>query len=1090
MSVNKHLVEEKSTLLKNKLEKISASLATGTFQTEEEVTSEVVRILNDFYRDLQEPIFVPLPISQNDLPDPDLYNKIWNTILDDLSVVFKELENLEGVTIGNFNFVSTEADRLLARLKNTSSHLGDYILYSTNPTKGAFYFKDSFNDLSRIEVNSPLLNLTQCDVDQDQGIVTLPINKEKESFIAISATPILNANSNGVPGNNQQLGANFNGDPVVILDNNPDTWFEYESVVPVTSEPLEPLILDMTINIGDEKVINYIRVNPNNFGTRTVVNIDTIETSLDGKIYINVKDDIPIGDFLTKDEENVFVLSPSTSKFAGQGIYSFTPRKAKYVHIIFRQAEPYVISTTQGDKLRYAIGIRDIDIRGYQYLPEGEFVSREYAIINDSIRKIAIDTNQNPIEESTLCAIKYFISPDNGQSWHELRPKSFSGFANFEAEVPEILDFNGSADNTIRTQVPVQSIKFKATLSRSDDAFEDGSSALKKQIQSTSELHHIPEGAPFLLALENPPVDGSISVIDPLYGSRGLEQVRYVVGTGNDSTFYLPYTKMKRVMKKVEKPFNTDPVIWQTKPAPVSDWMHVGVGAEEWATATQPLADYGADYETDVTFRRFIYEPVTAKLTFGTGLDTMKPPSDEPITVWMEAERLFPSEVQGAHKAKLDFSTSNDKTQFSIKRYAAEVSVMERLPINASIIHLDYKNITDEGTIEDTLDGLGFTNKVSFVNGVDELTAATMWSIDTANGLLYLGAPVPADTNEVLTYSYQAITELSTTDWEWETSDTIRDSIQITDDAWVTIQAKEQDLPVTNGNRAFDLAHFSIVKGTVEFTLKDGTANVPESEDPFRTEVPFKDGITELALTTMKVTEKVPALTVNGDIAFFNVSLPLVEGGDVLFSNTDLFKRRVEIGQFSLFGDYFVMDDGAEATYRLVGVYFPSALVGGYPDLPLSITGTIQYMYTLPNGRTTGLYSIDYANGIIYTQRPTLDEVSTPSVLPGGSPHVNDWSLKVNYQYTDYRAEYPIARLLPTEAYEINRTDRTIKIKDSEVLLRGKVSREIASVQRPYYQVNYDFVSETREKIEELKDFFTPVLKDYVIKVVTKGQLV
>src|SRR5690606_17616470 len=248
----------------------------------------------------------------------------------------------------------------------------------------------------------------------------------------------------GTPGNNQEVNASWNGDLSTILDNNADTWFEYEQVVSKNLKSVDPLILDITVNLGTEQVINYIRINPNNFGTKTIIQIENIETSIDGQTYISVKDDVPIDGLETDDEENIFTLSPSTSKYAGQGIYSFTPRKVKYIHFIFKQDEAYVINTPTGEKLRYAIGLRDIEMRGYHYLNEGEVVSREFSIIGQQIRKIALDTNQNPNEESPLGSIEYYVSADSGQTWNQIRPKYFNAGANQANLIPEILDYNGS----------------------------------------------------------------------------------------------------------------------------------------------------------------------------------------------------------------------------------------------------------------------------------------------------------------------------------------------------------------------------------------------------------------------------------------------------------------------------------------------------------------------------------------------------------------------------------------------------------------------------------------------------------------------
>jgi hypothetical protein len=453
MSANKHLIEDKSVLLKEKLDKLSStlqsSLKAGDFQTQEGYFLEAIRILNGFYRTLNEPQIESPNVSQDQLPDLDIYQELWDKLLEDLTIMFTEIENVEDLTVGNFNFATTEANRLTARLKTVSSKLGDYILYALHPTKDSLFFKDSFNDLSKIDVNSALLNVTECEINQDEGVVTLPVNRGEISAIRITETPIIDPSSNGIAGNNQELGAQHNGDVVTILDNNPDTWFEYENVVIGTLDTKTPLILGLTINLGSEAVINHIRVNPNNFGTKTTIQIDSIDTSIDGEVYTSVKDDIPVADFVTEDEANIFTLAPSTSKYAGQGLYTFTPRKAKYVRFVFRQTEPYVIDTPNGERLRYAIGLRDVDIRAFPYEGSGEIVSIPFEV-GDEIRKVLLQSNQNPTTLSELASIRYYISPDDGGTWYEIQPKELEGTSGV-VSTPEILEFNGVSPDTIVT---------------------------------------------------------------------------------------------------------------------------------------------------------------------------------------------------------------------------------------------------------------------------------------------------------------------------------------------------------------------------------------------------------------------------------------------------------------------------------------------------------------------------------------------------------------------------------------------------------------------------------------------------------------
>ena len=118
MSSNKYTIQDRSDLLQNKLQSLAKALdsnsATREFQTEEEVVQEALKILGSFYESLNEPGFDPEQVSAGDLPDKDIYNDIWNSLIDDLSVVFTELENLGDLTVANFNYLTTESNRLTA----------------------------------------------------------------------------------------------------------------------------------------------------------------------------------------------------------------------------------------------------------------------------------------------------------------------------------------------------------------------------------------------------------------------------------------------------------------------------------------------------------------------------------------------------------------------------------------------------------------------------------------------------------------------------------------------------------------------------------------------------------------------------------------------------------------------------------------------------------------------------------------------------------------------------------------------------------------------------------------------------------------
>lgn len=1064
MVANRYLIADQSKILRTKLDNLSTklqqSLTAGEAQTQEAYLFEAIKIIDEFYRSLNEPKLELGLVRADDYPDPEIFNKLWQDLLDDLISIFKEIENIESLAIANFNFVSTEANRLIARLKSVSSKLGDYILFAVDASKDFIYYKDSFNDISRVDVNSPLLNKEPGEINQIEGIVTLPIDRTKDPRLVVKESPIINPSSNGTAGNNQELGSLWNGDLSVLLDNNPDTWFEYEKVVIPTKDDKTALILDLTINMGEQKIVNHIRINPNNFGTKTIVKIEEIETSLDGEVYTSIKDDIPVGGFTTEDEENIFILAPSTSKFAGQGIYTFTPRKVKYIRFILRQEEPYIISTVVGDRLRYAIGLRDIEIQALTYKSEGEIVSRPYQS-SDEIRKIILQSNQNPSEISDLAEIRYYISPDNGSSWHELSPENFSDGQYRVVQpnstqsgvsvkrIPEILEFNGSSEQSISTVVPVNTIRFKALLRREDTAFEEGTFALQKEKLTASELHPVPKAQPFSFDLNNPPINKTVVVVDPMFGSRGDSSSPYVIGFvegGKKQLKYrLPFGELPRPMKKE---FNNG--VWRTVPVVANEWMHLEVNGEEWTHSTALISSY-----TGGTEKVFSMSIKDSLLQFGDDTNSKFPGDEARIDLYFDRENLFPSEDEDAHLAKLDFHTSSNKDAFSIKRYGSVLEYVETLPTNSTVIHLTYSQITDYSNIETQLASASKT-RVDHINGRDELITDASWSIDEDTGIIYLRTPISPDADVVVSYSYQPIYVLTEDEWDWGTTNLLRDSVEIKESAWITIPVEDSLTPIDN-SVILELSKMSIEKGSLNIEALDSGSSVDATLDPFLKEVDFINGRVELKGEVTKTVEAIPSLVAGSQTFSLNEKIHDNSVYPVVFSNKTLFSS-INNPPVSP-GEYYV-----DLSTNEVTVY-----VGTVPDN----LGTITYFYKDPNFNSNGLYSVDYKFGKVYSQR-VLD---------------SSWSITAKYEYSDFRAEYRIARLLDPKDYQVDIINKRVSIKDTEIFRRAMLPSRRPDGFPPQYLVNYDYVAETRENIQDLKQYFSPVIKDYALKVLTKGRI-
>jgi hypothetical protein len=1084
--INKYLVSSQSEVLQQKLKsllgQLSINSSTNNLQTQEVLLQEAMAVLKTFYSSPEKSIFKSIPVQSMSLPDGTFYNNLWNNILADLTVLFSSLENIETIAVDAFNTVQADIDRVINRLKKVSSLVGDYALFTEN-IRDAFYFSDSFNDLSKIDIGSIFLANQECSIDQDQGIVILPIDTSQNPVLSSDITVTINSASNGTAGNNQELGVPVNSNSNSILDNNPDTWFEYEKVLSSTDTNTNPLILDMSFTLKTPSIINSIRINPNNFGTKTIIEIKDISTSEDGLIYTSIKDDIPISNFLTIDEPNIFLLAPSTSKYAGQGFYTFNPRTVKYIHFVFSQSESYPITTGSGIKQRYAIGLRDIELLAYIYLSQGDLISQSFTL-TDEIKKVSISTTQTPIQNNELVSIDYSISPDEGQTWFPIQQTGINGISGQQSSIPEILNFNSVDEKAINTNSPVTSLKVKLSLSRNDTNFDNNTNFLsEKGKQSISELYTISNSSPYSFELNNIPIQDTLKVIDPAFGSKGIPEAPYLVsGTetlgGTTTSFFLPLSGIKQPISKATLVGGT----YVRQNTASDSWIYCMVGGERWLHAVQPLTSYSANYSTDTQYKLFTFNPSNGQLSFGNGNNTVSPispGSNNLITLYFAPEQVYPLSDTNGHIFTLEYPTSNNKNNIQIMRYEDILGYLEKVPTNTSTIKLQKQNIVSTTNISSILTGLGFTTQKTFLNGKDELTTAASWSIDIINGVIYLGAATSAAVDSNFTYTAQTVTTLTNDDWDWKDIQGLQTKILIKDSAWLTRKQENLSLVLTEGAFLVELANLNIVNNSIDFELVDSSRlPITNDLDPLLQEVPFVDGLTELGIKQNIVINKIGKailpydLSNNYTIYSFDLDGNITDTPTqkISFSRTDIFKTligTVPTGGSSI-GDYYVERDPLSPNYKKVSV---KLTVKQYPWVSNTLydLGQVSYFANIINNNR-GLFSVDYQNGVVYTQRP-FDST---------------WVLNTSYEYTDFRVKYEIAREVPFTYDSVN---QLVILSDSEVVNKLKLPRG-TNVDRLTYQVMYDFISTQQSQISPLKQYFSPIVKDYSLKVLTKSQLI
>jgi hypothetical protein len=117
-----------------------------------------------------------------------------------------------------------------------------------------------------------------------------------------------------------------------------------------------------------------------------------------------------------------------------------------------------------------------------------------------------------------------------------------------------------------------------------------------------------------------------------------------------------------------------------------------------------------------------------------------------------------------------------------------------------------------------------------------------------------------------------------------------------------------------------------------------------------------------------------------------------------------------------------------------------------------------------------GYYTVDYLSGTIYTYSPVSG------------------LLYVDYNKSEYYAEYNIAVEIPKEEYAVDTEGSLIKFSD-RYIVRTFSNSLVKSSSRTLFKTSYRFARELEQNPRELEPFFTPVLKDYRVAILTQKRI-
>ena len=521
----------------------------GKAATEEELRDYVNEVIHLYYDKLGEPLFLARKAEQDQLPFLEEHQWNKSEMHEDLKILFAELDAITKYLVDYFNYAQSEQKRILSIVKGINGLVGDMQLLAEENTPNTLYIKESFTNHEQVE-----LSMTdpenRAQVSTQEGILTL---RRSQSVNQSTAGKVRQIQGNGDAGTSHLVrrirtedneteyvfvaSQTPNDKDKALLDASPDSIFEYQMVN--TPEDFKEqgrrydfewakgdknndmLRAKIVVQLPDAVDVNWINVNPYHPPNSTgQLLVHSIRTSEDGFDYKGLYED---GTYVLNNEINttpesyrleaLFTGSNDyeASKFAGQGIWSFPTRKAKYIEFVFEQPGSYtelvgqeafykrnknssmwtrirrqevpnyiaegkvgtfsLDSTTEVKKIveategwRYVIGLRDINIMSYEFVETSEYVSKAFKV-PEGIREVLLYANekipQTYLEKIATSNdwIQYFVSFDD-ITWHRVSPVHHQPVV--DPFPPKILGVNGNeADLNQAFQLYRQNIAMK-----------------------------------------------------------------------------------------------------------------------------------------------------------------------------------------------------------------------------------------------------------------------------------------------------------------------------------------------------------------------------------------------------------------------------------------------------------------------------------------------------------------------------------------------------------------------------------------------------------------------------------------------------
>ncbi len=812
-----------------------------------------------------------------------------------------KMQKLAELFLKHFNSQNIALLELSGKLKRVKQKQAVLDLWGTDNAK--YVFGDRFFNLDGVD--NTYVSLEECNVDTDQGVVTLPIKRTETINIA---NAYVGAGSNGQPGNSDTEITFNNINPVFGINGDSNNWFEYERL------HRGPCKLTYVLELPKSEIVNHVSLEALNIGESYGFEIDDIIFSDESSVSIK---SLVSGGF---NKDFFTVKANSTSN---QWSATFVPTTAKTITFKLSQRNKYAIPVLTSDDReidvdRFAIAIKSVEIKRHEFSVEGGLGSLLENIPSGLYAGVPFADVWPP--SPNLFDAHLELSFDNGETW---------------ANNDNIDDGLGSDFLIDGTET---SVLWRLALRRDDIALDNAVDFVesKTTVKSIDTVLRTVSRfqSPATIPLSNQPRNDEVFVMQPKLGRRGdrFNTIRLGDITSTSTVFELPF----------------NPIAQNVEPEDLNLYVNKAVFAYNSDSDSLTTGQWGF---TD-DFREVKVNSST------TGAEVTLVINPEEMTFEQQSDGYY-------HTMQMLFDPDKDNIDiYSLAKKAGRATVL--LPRDKSIIYLGHQYINSD-SFEITAPNVVFTERtakadlslktdyyVDYVNGIVQLGAQLDSTV--ASAMFQHSTPIKLS-KEAYSIWFDGIKpggiRINPNAFQAKThTDTITSGGSPNEkviNPGTGLYARRSN-PFALSPRSQTLSYGNIVKNSVRVSsdLLAGTVT-PE-------EVEFKDGTSEF-LGLIPVENETTSQTVAGsNNVTFNLAAgaaAYVEGG-IDFSNKIVFATvQTTAGAVNSTGKYHVSDLGVVTVYIGTGNTLPGGI-------------NISYSYRNPSFDPSNKYSIDYHQGHIH----------------------------------------------------------------------------------------------------------------------------